>query len=77
MKRALIIVCALVLTGFIAGLGTLYFSPFLSRGTPASHETVTTEPSKYDNINVQLVGRHENDDRSLLSVAYPVTENGC
>ena len=38
-------------------------------------ETVATTTSKYDNINVKTIERREHEGRSLMSVAYPVTEN--
>lgn len=43
--------------------------------TTTDIEVVATSTSKYDNINVKTIERRENEGRSLMSVAYPVTEN--
>jgi len=42
---------------------------------PTDADTVATTTSKYDNINVKTIERREHTGRSLMSVAYPVTEN--
>lgn len=78
MKKILILL-ALILTLLLvtSALGWGAFNYFLVGDNPSLKDidVTTTETSKYDNINVKTIERRENDNRSLLNVAYPVTEN--
>ncbi|MFW0870931.1 MAG: polysaccharide deacetylase family protein [Patescibacteria group bacterium] len=73
MKQILTIIVLVITT---AVLGWTLRS-YLSNVSPSSTEgeTSTIQSSKYDNINVKTIEYRDNDGRSLLNVAYPVTEN--
>ena len=71
MKRILTIV---IFVGAISMVAYSYFSNE-PEVTMTAEETVAVTTSKYDAIFVKTIERRENDGRSLLNVAYPVTEN--
>lgn len=74
MKQTL---TAILLLGTIGVLGWGIYSFFSITKNLSSAEkgTVVIKSSKYDGINVKTIERRENAGRSLLNVAYPVTEN--
>ena len=78
MKKILMLL-ALILTLLLvtSALGWGAFNYFLAGDNSSLKDidVTTTKTSKYDNINVKTIERRENDNRSLLNVAYPVTEN--
>lgn len=74
MKKNLVLLAVLTIVGLL-GWGVFSYLTTESADEPNQIERITTKPSKYDNINVKDIERRENDNRSLLNVAYPVTEN--
>lgn len=78
MKKTILIITVLFLAA--AGLIILNNQPSIAKSeitkvNKDKTETTVISSSKYDDINVKTVELRENESRSLLNVAYPVTEN--
>ena len=74
MRKILTILALLIAIGILSWGAYSYLS-VKAKTQPLETETTLIKQSKYDNINVKAIERRENEDRSLLNVAYPVTEN--
>ncbi len=67
----------LFITFIILGWGIYNYHNIKPKTPPVKTETekVSIKLSKYDGVNVKTVERRENNGRSLLNIAYPVTQN--
>lgn len=77
MKKIILIITVLFLIVVVAILNNQSFigKSETTKVNTDKAETTVISSSKYDDINVKTVELRENESRSLLNVAYPVTEN--
>lgn len=80
MKKIILIITIVLIS--VAGLALLSNQSSLTTTETAKNnnsnektETTVISSSKYDDINVKTIELRENENRSLMSVSYPVTEN--
>ena len=75
MKYVIAAVALAAISASVWFFSTDQMRTMMPADTTTNIEVVATTTSKYDNINVKTIERREHEGRSLMSVAYPVTEN--
>lgn len=75
MKYAIAAVALTVIPASVWFFNTDQMRTMMPADNTTDIEVIATTTSKYDNINVKTIERRENEGRSLMSVAFPVTEN--